>query len=56
MIKLVLAIAVLNNFLLAKSRGSYLASGFVDEENLDTGKVNTGEWRQNIKIFPHLRH
>ena len=54
--KLVLAIVVLNNILLTKSRGSYLASGFVDEENLDTGEVNTGEWRQNIKIFPHLRH
>ena len=54
--KLVMAIAVLNNILLTKFRGSYLASGFVDEENLDTGEVNTGKWRQNIKMFPHLRH
>ena len=54
MIKLVLAIAVLNNFLLAKSRGSHLASGFVDEENLDTGEVNTGEWRQNVPAFTPL--
>ena len=49
MIKLVLAIAVLNNFLLAKSRGSYLASGFVDKENLDTG-----EWTQNVPAFTPL--
>ena len=52
--KLVLAIPVLNNFLLTKSRGSYLASRFVDEENLETGEVITGEWRQNIPAFTPL--
>ena len=46
--KLVLAIAVLHNFLLTKSRGSYLPNGFVDEENLETVEVIPGEWRQNI--------
>ena len=41
--KLVLVLAVLDNFLLTKSRGSYLPSGFVDEENLETGEVIPGE-------------
>ena len=41
--KLVPAIAVLHNFLLTKSRGLYLPSGFVNEENLETGEVIPGE-------------
>ena len=52
--KLVLAVAVLHNFLLTKSRGSYLSSGFVDEENLETNEVIPGEWRQNIPAFTSL--
>ena len=50
--KLVLAIAVLHNFLSTKSRGSYLPSRLVDEENLETGEVIPG----GGKIFPHLLH
>ena len=46
--KLLLAIAVPHCFSLTKSRGSYLPSGFVEEENLETGEVISGEWRQNI--------
>ena len=41
--KSVLALAVLDNFLLTKSRGSFLPGGFVDEENLETGEVIHGE-------------
>ena len=52
--KLVPAIAVLHNFLLTKSRGLYLPSGFVNEENLETGEVIPGEWRQNIPAFTPL--
>ena len=50
--KLVLAIAVLHNFLSTKSRGSYLPSRLVDEENLETGEAIPG----GGKIFPHLLH
>ena len=53
-IKLVLAIAVLHNFLLTKSRESYLPNGFVDEENLETGEVIPGEWRQNLTAITPL--
>ena len=53
-IKLVLAIAVLHNFLLTKSRESYLLNGFVDEENLETGEVIPGEWRQNLTAMTPL--
>ena len=52
--KLVLAIAVLHNFLLTKFRGSYLPRRFVDEENLETVEVIPGEWRQNIPTFTPL--
>ena len=52
--KIVLAIAILQNFLLTKSRGSYLPSGIVGEENLETGEVIPGEWRQNIPTFTPL--
>ena len=46
-----LAIAVLHNFFLTKSRGSYLPSGFVDKEDLETGEVIPVEGKQNIPAF-----
>ena len=54
MIKLVLAIAVLHNLFLTKSEGSYIPTGFVDKENLETSEVIPGEWRQNIPKFTPL--
>ena len=49
-----MAIAVLHNFLLTKSSKSYLPNGFVDEENLETGEVIPGEWRQNLTAITPL--
>ena len=54
--KLVLAIAVLHNFLLAKSRGSYLPSRFVDDEYLEIGEVIPGEWRQKYSHIYSIRN
>ena len=40
--------------LINKILGIILTSGFVDEENLETGEIIPGEWRQNIPAFTPL--
>ena len=35
-----------DNFLLTKSKGSYLPNGFVNEEDLETGEIIPDKWRQ----------
>ena len=45
---------MLHNFLMTKSRGSYLPNGFVDEENLETGEVIPGEWSESLTAITPL--
>lgn len=43
---IVLAACVLHNFLRRHSQGTYMSSGSIDLEDLDSGTIIGGEWRQ----------
>lgn len=49
--KIVLACVILHNMLLRETGDEYIEPGILDEENLATGTISEGLWRQDMQLL-----